>query len=207
MSKGCRKGCRRVFLRPFRPSGRQKMVIDPTLQLLLAGLVAGFGSFVLWKFYGKRLLIEYGAQQVWTKLEDMITHPDSPDAQRFGRAVGLAMAYAFKGLNEMIQTPEGREQLKPIYTSMFELVRQSIFGTYGSIMKDLKTKGESGSPIGNLPPEILGMGQKLFPGIDLQQAMGLLSFVQRFSGGNKQQSLPVEGSSHTPSGSFDLKVG
>lgn len=172
----------------------------------LGALGALLGAILLWKYWALPKISSWitneGSSKLRGWLAKILEHPDGPEAQEVGKLTGVAFAYALQGLEEMATTQEGRERLKPILAVIQEHISQSIFATWGHILEKLREKGEGmpGLPgLQDLPPEILGIAGKMFPGVDMKQALGLLSFAQRFTGG------PGSGASGPGNGSHSLK--
>ena len=172
------------------------------MTLGLGALGALFGAIVLWKFWAlpkiSNWITNEGSSKLRAWVEKVIDQPDGEEAQQIGRLTGVAFSYAIQGLEELAGTKEGRERLKPLLEVVQEHIQHSIFATWGHILNRLKEGGEDmpGLPGLELPPEIMGMAGKMFPGVDMGQILGLMKFLGKFSGngsGGASSLLPSSG--------------
>jgi len=182
-------------------------MIDPTVQGVIYLLLGGLGSYLLWRFYGKRLIIDailkHGEKMFWNSVKHVVDDPASDEGKAMGRLTGVAMAYGINGFVEMISTKEGREQLKPVMDTMLEMVRQGIYGTWGHILEDLRKGGGAGTALPGgftIPPVAQGLMNKMFPGLDISQLMQLMPMLQQFTGATNAS----QGASSLPSGSHPV---
>jgi len=163
----------------------------------LGALGAFFGAVLLWKWWAlpkiSSWITKEGSSKLRAWLEKVILHPDGDEGQQIGKLTGVAFSYALQGLDELASTKEGRERIKPLMEMLQEHIQQSIFATWGHLLQKLKEGGEGlpAMPGMSLPPEILGMANKMFPGVDIGQMMGLMKFVSKFGG-------PGEGTAPSP---------
>lgn len=180
------------------------------LTMGLGALGALLGAILLWKYWALPKISSWitneGSSKLRGWLEKVISHPDGEEGTQIGKLTGVAFSYALQGLDELASTKEGRERIKPFMEMLQEHIQQSIFATWGHILNKLKEGGEGmpGLPGMDLPPEILGMANKMFPGVDIGQLMGLMKFVGKFSGNGSGDGL--SSSSPGPQGhQFDLR--
>ena len=151
--------------------------------LLVGGLGALIGALLLWKYYAlpkiSRWIVEQGSGRIQAWLSAVIEHPDGEEGKQVGRMAGVAFSYILDGLEELVSTTEGHERLKPIMEVVQQHISQSIYASWGHILEKLREGGEGlpSIPGVSLPPEILGMAGKMFPGIDMNQALGLLKWA------------------------------
>jgi hypothetical protein len=163
-------------------------IAQTVLTMGLGALGALLGAIVLWKYWALPKISSWitneGSSKLKGWLKKVVEDPDGAEAQQIGRLTGVAFSYALQGLDELASTKEGRERIKPLMEMLQEHIQQSIFATWGHLLAKLKEGGEGlpAMPGGSLPPEILGMAHKMFPGVDIGQMMGLMKFVSRFSG-------------------------
>lgn len=159
------------------------------IDMLLGGLGALIGAFLLWKLYAlpkiNRWVFDQGSAKLKTWIEDVIEHPDQEGGQQIGRLAGVAFAYILQGVAEDLQSKEGRERWAPIIETIEQHIRQSIFATYGHLLNKLTQEGEGTGLPGalNVPPFIAGMAQKMMPGVDPGQLLQLVQWLSRMSGG------------------------
>ena len=87
-----------------------------------------------------------------------------------------------------LETPEGRAKYHPFANALFKVVQASVFGTWGQIVKGLQESGyeaTEGGPIpgfGQLPPMVVGLAEKAFPGVDVNEMIGALRWLSSMSG-------------------------
>jgi len=193
-------------------------MIDPTIQGVIYLLLGGLGSWLLWRFYGKKLIIDailkHGEKMFWNSVKHVVDDPASDEGKAMGKLTGVAMAYGINGFMEMLSTKEGREQLKPVMDTMLEMVRQGIYGTWGHILEDLRKGGGEGIKLPDgmtIPPIAQGLMSKIMPGININDLAQLIPMIQQFTGAASSQgansSLPrSSGSNPVRHSSFNMEV-
>lgn len=181
------------------PANDVPMAIEWLLQALLTMGLGAFGALmgaiVLWKFWALPKISSWITNEGSTKLrawmEKVVEDPEGDEAQQIGRLTGVAFSYAIQGLEELASTKEGRERLGPLMEMVQEHIQQSIFATWGHILRKLQESGQGMGGEGfGVPDELMGIGEKLLPkgfkdaGIGLPQVLKIASFLGRFKGGN-----------------------
>jgi len=179
-------------------------LVQALLTMGLGALGALMGALILWKLYAlpkiSRWIIEQGSGRIKAWMAAVIKDPEGEEAQQIGRITGVAFSYALQGLEELASTKEGRERLAPLMEMVQAHIQQSIFATWGHILNKLKETGEGvpGMDAFSIPPEILGMGEKMLPkglkdaGIGVSQLVKLAGFLSRY-GGNGSSASPSSG--------------
>ena len=172
---------------------------------LLATLgCAAIGSLVLWKVYGPRIIKKFGSDRIIGWLKALGDDPESEDNVALQKAAGVQVAYMMANVLQDLQTPDGRQKYHPFAKALHSVVQASICGTWGNIVRTMQEEGHDitgGDPLSsfnNMPPMLTGMVQKAFPGVDLEQTVGVLKWLGSQSGrGNGDKA----GGFASPSGS------
>lgn len=174
----------------------------------LGALGALLGAILLWKFWALPKISHWITSEGSTKLKEwlasVVEDPEGESAKEIGKLTGVVMAYGLQGMQELFSTKEGRERLAPIMEVIQEHIQQSIFATWGHILGRLKNAGESipGMDASMIPPELLGLGEKIMPkgfrdaGIGLPQMLNLASFLTKFKIGGNAGDVSSTGGAH-----------
>lgn len=178
------------------------MVEVNVLEAAITGAItlcfAALGSLVLWLTVGRSMIIKYAGRSLWSKIADLGEHPESEENVALARVLGTQVAYMMRSFEADLQTPEGREKYAPIFDFVYQFVTQSIYGTWGQIMKKLHEQGEEigsginvpGFDVGALPAGALKIADAVMPkklkeaGVGVGDLIKLASMFGKFSGGN-----------------------
>lgn len=146
---------------------------EAALQGLVQGAItlvlAAIGSFILWRFYGKRIVAKavtkHGSDALWDALEDMSKDPQHPNHQRLARFVGTQFAWLMESISIDMESEEGRQKFAPVLSFMWEFIQASIYGAIGNFIKKAQTEGAEIGDLANLavPDTVKGLANKFMP--------------------------------------------